>query len=46
MTELYNADCLEVLKNIPDNSIDLVVTDCPYHIVQGGVQIIPLHLKQ
>lgn len=36
MTELYNADCLEVLKNIPDNSIDLVVTDCPYHIVQGG----------
>lgn len=36
MTELYNADCLEVLKNIPDNSVDLVVTDCPYRIVAGG----------
>lgn len=35
--ELYNADCLEILKTIPDESIDLVVTDCPYHIVSGGV---------
>ena len=24
------------LKSIPDESIDLVVTDCPYHIVGGG----------
>lgn len=30
------ADCLEVLKAIPDNSIDLVCTDCPYHITTGG----------
>ena len=30
------ADCLEVLKNIPDNSIDLVCTDCPYKVVSGG----------
>lgn len=37
--DLYNGDCLEVLKNIPDNSIDLVVTDCPYRIVAGGVSI-------
>lgn len=34
--KLYNEDCLEVLKRIPDESIDLVVTDCPYHIVSGG----------
>lgn len=34
--DLYNADCLEILKTIPDESIDLVVTDCPYHIVGGG----------
>ena len=34
--KLYNEDCLEVIKNIPDNSIDLIVTDCPYHIVSGG----------
>ena len=29
-------DCLELMKKIPDGSIDLVVTDCPYHIVAGG----------
>jgi site-specific DNA-methyltransferase (adenine-specific) len=34
--KLYNDDCLKVLKDIPDESIDLVCTDCPYHIVQGG----------
>lgn len=34
--KLFNKDCLEVLKTIPDESIDLVCTDCPYHIVQGG----------
>lgn len=33
---LYNDDCLVVLKEIPDESIDCVVTDCPYHIVGGG----------
>lgn len=33
---LYNQDCVEVLKKFPNNSIDLVVTDCPYHIVSGG----------
>ena len=34
--QLYNADCLEIFKTIPDESVDLVVTDCPYHIVSGG----------
>lgn len=34
--KLINDDCLLALKKIPDESIDLVVTDCPYHIVQGG----------
>lgn len=29
MIDLYNGDCLEVMKNIPDKSIDLVVTDPP-----------------
>ncbi len=27
---IYNGDALEVLKNIPDNSIDAVITDPPY----------------
>lgn len=35
--ELHNDDCLNVFKFIPDQSIDLVVTDCPYKIVSGGV---------
>jgi len=29
-------DCLEGMRQIPDGSIDLVVTDCPYHICGGG----------
>jgi site-specific DNA-methyltransferase (adenine-specific) len=32
---LYNDDCLVALKEIPDESIDCVVTDCPYHIIGG-----------
>lgn len=27
-------DCFDVLKNIPNNSIDLVLTDPPYEISQ------------
>jgi len=27
---LYNADCLEILKDIPANTVDLLVTDPPY----------------
>ncbi len=33
---LYNRDCLEVLEKLPNNSIDLVVTDCPYRVTAGG----------
>lgn len=36
MIKLYNDDCLAVFPSIPDNSIDLVLTDCPYKIVSGG----------
>lgn len=27
---LYNGDCLEEMKNIPDNSIDFICSDLPY----------------
>lgn len=30
MITLYNGDCLEEMKNIPDKSIDLILTDLPY----------------
>ena len=29
-------DCFDVLRNIPDNSIDLVLTDPPYEISQDN----------
>lgn len=30
MFELYQGDCLEIMKDIPDSSIDMVLTDPPY----------------
>ncbi len=30
MIDLYNGDCLEVMKSIPDGSVDLILTDPPY----------------
>jgi site-specific DNA-methyltransferase (adenine-specific) len=27
---LFNGDCLEVMKELPDNSIDFILTDLPY----------------
>ena len=32
MIDLRNGDCLEVLKTIPDNSIDLIITSPPYNL--------------
>ncbi len=29
---LKHGDCLEVMKSLPDNSVDSVVTDPPYHL--------------
>ncbi|MBU6955748.1 site-specific DNA-methyltransferase [Hahella sp. HN01] len=33
--QLYNADCREVMKQLPDNSIDLIATDPPYFKVKA-----------
>ena len=32
MIDLRHGDCLEVMKDIPDKSIDLILTDPPYLI--------------
>ena len=29
---IYNMDCLEGMKNLPDNSIDLILCDLPYNV--------------
>ena len=36
MKTILHGDCLELLKHIPSNSIDLIITDPPYEIVAGG----------
>lgn len=33
---LFNIDCLEILKSLPDASVDLVVTDPPYKVTSRG----------
>ena len=34
---LYNGDCIEVLKTLKTNSIDLIFADPPYFLSGGGV---------
>ena len=29
--DLYQGDCLEIMKDIPDESIDLILCDLPYN---------------
>lgn len=36
MIDLRKGDCLEIMKDIPDNSIDLLVTDPPYKLTSRG----------
>jgi DNA modification methylase len=35
MIELLHGDCLELMKDIPDGSVDLVLTDPPYGTMKG-----------
>ncbi|HNZ27818.1 MAG: site-specific DNA-methyltransferase [Paludibacteraceae bacterium] len=30
--ELFNGDCFQLLKNIPDSSVDFILTDPPYNL--------------
>jgi len=34
--KFYHNDCIEVLKRIPDNSVDLIATDPPYYKVKAN----------
>ena len=36
LNKIYCMDCLEGLKKLPDKSVDLVVTDPPYGILNGN----------
>lgn len=35
MIKLYKGDCLELMKDIPDGSIDLILCDLPYGTIGG-----------
>jgi len=43
--ELYLGNCLEKLKELPDECVDCVLTDPPYNISQDGKQINRTNLK-
>lgn len=36
ITKLLQGNCLELMKKIPDNSIDLIATDPPYRVTSRG----------
>lgn len=40
-----NIDCLIGMKEIPNESIDCVVTDCPYLLVGGAVRRVSIEQK-
>lgn len=33
--ELWQGDCLELMENIPDKSVDMILTDLPYGTTQA-----------
>jgi adenine-specific DNA-methyltransferase len=35
MNEILRGDCLELMRSVPDSSIDLILTDPPYYKVKG-----------
>ena len=35
LNKIYNEDCLEGMKRIPDGSVDCVICDLPYGVLNG-----------
>ena len=33
LNKIFNADCLEKMKDIPDGSVDAIITDLPYEVL-------------
>lgn len=36
LNEIYNEDCYQAVKKIPDKSVDLIIIDPPYQFTGGG----------
>ena len=45
LDKIYNDDCINILKKIPDNSIDLIVTSPPYAGKRGTNQVEKIPIK-
>ena len=45
LDKIYNDDCINILKKIPDNSIDLIVTSPPYAGKRGTKQVGKIPIK-
>ncbi|OGZ62879.1 MAG: hypothetical protein A3C58_00445 [Candidatus Staskawiczbacteria bacterium RIFCSPHIGHO2_02_FULL_34_10] len=37
--KLYNANCLDILAQLPENSIDMIFADPPYFLSNGGFTV-------
>ncbi len=45
--KIYNMDCLDGMKQLDDNSIDLIVTDPPYGIdYQSNMRVVSDKFKK
>ena len=42
INNIINCDCYEMIRNIPDNSIDCIYVDIPYLFADGGSSTSPL----
>jgi site-specific DNA-methyltransferase (adenine-specific) len=36
-TELHKGDCIDILNQLPENSVDLIFADPPYFLSNGGI---------
>ena len=45
LDKIYNDDCINILKKIPDNSIDLIITSPPYAGKRGTNQVEKIPIK-
>ena len=45
INKIINADCLDILKQLPDKCVDLVLTDPPYNASNSNVSCADKHYK-
>ena len=46
LNKIYQGDCLEVMKDIPDKSIDCIITDPPYGLPNEDFDLVKKAIKE